>query len=147
MRKYESINKTSENRLPTRAFYIPEGVSEYTLLNGIWDFAFFEDNYNLPEKVEKWDKIKVPSCWQLQGYENPNYCNINYPFPIDPPFVPDKNPCGVYRRTFNIEKLWGKVYFMFEGVASCAFLHRLLQHHPLFYHFLLCRKRHSAFYP
>lgn len=123
MRKYESINKTSENRLPTRAFYIPEGVSEYTLLNGIWDFAFFEDNYNLPEKVEKWDKIKVPSCWQLQGYENPNYCNINYPFPIDPPFVPDKNPCGVYRRTFNIEKLWGKVYFMFEGVASCAFLY------------------------
>ena len=123
MRKYENINKTSENRLKTRAYYIPKGVSEYTLLNGIWDFAFFADNYDLPEKVEKWDKIKVPSCWQIEGYENPNYCNINYPFPIDPPFVPDKNPCGVYRRSFEIEKLWGKVYFMFEGVASCAFLY------------------------
>ncbi len=123
MRIYENINKTSENRLKTRAFYIPKGISEYTLLNGIWDFAFFEENYNLPEKVEKWDKIKVPSCWQLEGYENPNYCNINYPFPIDPPYVPDKNPCGVYQRSFNIEKLWGKVYFVFEGVASCAFLY------------------------
>ncbi|MBO5322114.1 MAG: glycoside hydrolase family 2 [Clostridia bacterium] len=123
MRIYENINKTSEKRLKTRAFYIPKGISEYTLLNGIWDFAFFEENYNLPEKVEKWDKIKVPSCWQLEGYENPNYCNINYPFPIDPPYVPDKNPCGVYQRSFNIEKLWGKVYFVFEGVASCAFLY------------------------
>ena len=123
MRKYENINKTSENRLKPRAYYIPQGVSEYTLLNGVWDFAFFEDNYDLPEKVEKWETIKVPSCWQLQGYENPNYCNINYPFPVDPPFVPDKNPCGVYRRSFEIAKLWGKVYFVFEGVASCAFLY------------------------
>lgn len=123
MRIYENINKTSDNRLKTRAFYIPKGISEYIKLNGIWNFAFFEENYNLPEKVEKWDKIKVPSCWQLEGYENPNYCNINYPFPIDPPYVPDKNPCGVYQRSFNIEKLWGKVYFVFEGVASCAFLY------------------------
>ena len=123
MRIYENINKTSENRLKPRAFYIPKGVSEYTLLNGVWDFAFFEDNYDLPEAVEKWDTIKVPSCWQLQGYENPNYCNINYPFPIDPPFVPDKNPCGVYRRTFEVKNLWGKIYFVFEGVASCAFLY------------------------
>ena len=123
MRRYENINKTSENRLNPRAFYIPKGVSEYTLLNGIWDFAFFEENYDLPQNIEKWDKIKVPSCWQLEGYENPNYCNINYPFPVDPPYVPDKNPCGVYRRSFQIAKLWGKVYFMFEGVASCAFLY------------------------
>lgn len=123
MRIYENIKKTSENRLNPRAYYIPKGVSEYKLLNGVWDFAFFEDNYNLPEKIESWDKIDVPSCWQLKGYETPNYCNINYPFPIDPPFVPDKNPCGVYRRTFQIEKLWGRVYFVFEGVASCAFLY------------------------
>lgn len=123
MRIYENINKTSDNRLKPRAFYIPKGVSEYTLLNGVWDFAFFEDNYDLPEAVEKWDTIEVPSCWQLKGYENPNYCNINYPFPVDPPFVPDKNPCGVYRRSFEIKELWGRVYFVFEGVASCAFLY------------------------
>ena len=123
MRKFENINKTSENRLKPRAHYIPKGISEYTLLNGIWDFAFFEENYDLPENIEKWNKIKVPSCWQLEGYENPNYCNINYPFPIDPPYVPDKNPCGVYKRSFQIARLWGKVYFMFEGVASCAFLY------------------------
>ena len=43
MRIYENFEKTSENRLKTRSFYIPAGVSEYNLLNGVWDFAFFED--------------------------------------------------------------------------------------------------------
>ena len=66
--------------------------------------------------------MPVPSCWQLLGYENPNYTNINYPYPCDPPYVPDANPCGVYERDFSIKK-WGKVYFVLEGVSSCAFVY------------------------
>ena len=55
MRIYENIKKTSENRLNPRAYYIPKGVSEYKLLNGVWDFAFFEDNYNIPfPSVDNW---------------------------------------------------------------------------------------------
>ena len=65
MRKYENINKTSENRLKPRAYYIPEGVSEYTLLNGVWDFAFFADNYDLPQRIEKWGKINTNKRRQL----------------------------------------------------------------------------------
>lgn len=122
MRIYENPEKTSENRLSARSYYIPKGSSEYKLLNGEWDFAYFENEMDIPETIEKWNKISVPSVWQLEGYGNPNYSNINYPYPCDPPYVPDENPCGIYRRKFNIDKKWGKVYFCFEGVASCAFL-------------------------
>ena len=80
-RIYEDPSKTSENRLPPRAYYIPEGRSEYHLLNGTWRFAYFAREENAPGNIERWDTIPVPSCWQLQGYEHPNYSNINYPYP------------------------------------------------------------------
>ena len=123
MRVYENPKITSENRCLSRSCYIPGGVSEYHLLNGEWKFAFFERDYEVPENIETWDTIPVPSCWQLHGYENPNYSNINYPYPCDPPYVPEDNPCGVYEREFTLEKKWGKVYFVLEGVSSCAFVH------------------------
>ena len=123
MRIYENPQKTSENRMKPRSYYIPKGVSEYKLLNGEWDFAYFERDIDVPENISQWDKIPVPSCWQLYGYDNPNYTNINYPYPCDPPYVPDDNPCGIYRREFELAEKWGKVYFVFEGVASCAFLY------------------------
>ena len=123
MRIYENPQVTSENRMPTRSYYIPKGISEYRLLNGEWRFAYFERDIDVPETIQKWDYITVPSCWQLLGYENPNYTNINYPFPCDSPYVPDDNPCGVYEREFEIENKWGKLYFVFEGVSSCAFLY------------------------
>ena len=123
MRIYENPQKTSENRKASRSCYIPGGVSEYKLLNGTWNFAFFDRDIDVPEIIEKWDTIEVPSCWQMLGYENPNYTNTNYPYPVDQPYVPDDNPCGVYERTFEVEKKWGRVYFVLEGVASCAFVH------------------------
>ena len=122
-RIYENPEKTSENRLLQRAYYIPQGRSEYRLLNGSWRFAFFARDIDVPENITHWDTIPVPSCWQLQGYEHPNYSNINYPYPCDPPYVPDENPCGVYEREFTLEEVWGKVYFVLEGVASCAFVY------------------------
>ncbi len=122
MRFYEDILKTSENREAPRSYYIPTGKSEYTLLNGTWRFHYFSKDIELTRNITEWDEIPVPSCWQLYGYENPNYTNVNYPYPVDPPYVPDDNPCGVYERDITIKKLWGKVYFVLEGVASCATL-------------------------
>ena len=123
MRIYEQLQMTSENRKMPRSYYIPAGISEYQLLNGDWKFAYFKRDIDVPEKIEVWDTIPVPSCWQILGYENPNYTNINYPYPCDPPYVPDDNPCGVYEREFEIEKKWGRIYYVFEGVSSCAFLY------------------------
>lgn len=121
-RIYEDLNKTSENRLSPRSYYIPAGKSQYYLLNGEWRFAYFKRDIDVPEHIENWDKIKVPSCWQNLGYDNPNYTNINYPYPVDPPFVPDDNPCGIYERNFELSSVWGKVYFVLEGVSSCGFV-------------------------
>lgn len=123
MRIYEDTAKTSENRLPQRPYYIPQGRSEYRLLSGNWRFAFFSRDIDVPEVISCWDTIPVPSCWQLQGYEHPNYSNVNYPYPCDPPYVPDANPCGVYERDFDLACIWGTVSFVMEGVSSCAFLY------------------------
>ena len=121
-RIYEDPMKTSEGRLPPRSFYIPGGISEVTDLNGTWRFAYFPEDEQAAESIESWDEIPVPSCWQLQGYENPNYTNVSYPYPVDMPYVPDANPCGVYEREFVLERLWGRVYYVLEGVSSCAFV-------------------------
>ena len=122
-RIYENPQKTSENRRKPRSCYIPGGISEYMLLNGEWKFAYFSRDIDVPDQIEDWDTIPVPSCWQLFGYENPNYSNVNYPYPCDLPYVPDDNPCGVYEREFELAEKWGTVYFVLEGVASCAFLY------------------------
>ncbi len=125
MRFYERYDKTSENRLPQRAFYIPEGEAVYNLLNGDWRFYYNKnsDAVDVGGKISKWDKVKVPSTWQNTGYENPNYCNINYPFPIDPPYVLPENPVGIYERDFVISDQNKKAYFVMEGVSSCAALY------------------------
>lgn len=123
MRVYENPLKTSENRCAPRSYYIPSGVSEYKLLNGTWNFKYFKSDIDVPEKIDNWDTIPVPSCWQTEGYDTVNYTNYEYPYPVDMPYVPDDNPCGVYNRSFDLEKLWGKVYFVLEGVSSCAFVY------------------------
>ena len=122
MRIYENPEKTAKNRLPQRAYYIPSGISTRTMLNGDWRFHYFARDIDVPEQITEWDTVPVPSCWQLLGYEEPNYTNINYPYPCDAPFVPDDNPVGVYERDFALDALWGKVYFVLEGVSSCAFV-------------------------
>lgn len=123
MRIYENPQKTSENRMVPRCYYIPGGISEYRLLNGTWKFAYFDRDIDVPEVIEEWNEIPVPSCWQIEGYDHPNYTNVNYPYPCDQPYVPDDNPCGVYEREIDIQKKWGRIYFVFEGVSSCAFLY------------------------
>lgn len=121
MRFYEDPEKTGENRLAGRSYYIPEGVSHKHDLNGIWDFLFFPDSDIAEyENAEKWDRIPVPSCWQMQGYETPEYFNINYPHPCDMPYVPDVNPMGVYRRTFDWSERGMRCYLVLEGASSCA---------------------------
>lgn len=123
MRVYENPEKTSENRLPPRSYYIPGGISQYTLLNGDWRFAYYSRDIDVPEMITHWDTIPVPSCWQSLGYEDPNYTNTNYPYPVDMPYVPDDNPCGVYEREFVLSGKWGRVYYVLEGVSSCAFVY------------------------
>jgi len=121
MKKYEDLNYISENREPQRAYYIPS--SGYTSLNGLWDFKYYDADFEEGSPDKEWGKIDVPSCWQVRGYGNPNYANVAYPFPYDPPFVPDKNPMGVYKREFFVDDPSQKTYIVFEGVSSCIELY------------------------
>lgn len=137
MREYENLKKISENREKQRSYYIPyqslEAALEgdktksdfYKLLNGDWQFKYFERDIDAKLENDEWDTIKVPSNWQMHGYEAPYYTNVNYPYPVDPPYVPDDNPCGVYSFDFEIEKSWAEreTYIVFEGVCSCIYLY------------------------
>ena len=128
MRKYEDLNFIHENTLKPRAHYIPYDSLEkalkgdkaqseiYTLLNGVWDFKYYTRDIDCPEVITEWDKVKVPSCWQTTGYDSPNYANADYPYPVDPPYVPDDNPLGVYRRFINISKGGGAELFAFQSL-------------------------------
>ncbi len=122
MRNYENPAKTSENRLKPRSWYIPEGEGIYRSLCGEWRFIYF-DNGDRGGETEEWGTIDVPSCWQTRGYEKPNYTNINYPFPCDPPYVPDINPVGIYERSFELDDGSLDTYLVFEGVSSEAELY------------------------
>ena len=118
IRFYEELKNISINRLPQRSYYIPKNDDAYMLLNGEWNFKYYKKDFDYDKNITEWDKIPVPSCWQLYGYEDPNYTNLNYPYPVDPPFVPDENPMGVYEREFVLEKKDNKIYMVFEGVSS-----------------------------
>lgn len=132
-----------ENRMPARSHYIPfadraaaltgdkRRAAGYRLLNGRWQFAYFDRAAAALEALEdpaygwQWDTVPVPGCWQLFGYGGNLYTNVNYPFPNDPPHVPDRNPCGVYRRTFYVDAAWEgrQVTVRFEGVDSAYALY------------------------
>lgn len=71
-----------------------------------------------------WDTLAVPSHWVLQAdgrYGAPIYTNVQFPFPTDPPNVPDENPTGDYRRSFELPEQWSDaeaVVLRFDGVES-----------------------------
>lgn len=133
MRKYEDLKRIHENVMPPRAHYIPydtlekalrgerEDSAYYRLLNGEWDFRYFARDLDCPAEITDWEKVQVPSCWQTTGYERPYYTNVNYPYPVDPPYVPDDNPLGVYRKRIAVTdgEAGRENYLVFEGVAPC----------------------------
>lgn len=131
------------NREAPRAYYIPYRDEEsalagkrgkspfYQTLNGSWKFRYYESVRDVNEAFYEadfdagdWDNLLVPSCWQTQGYDQMQYTNVRYPYPFDPPYVPDKNPAGVYIRDFYVpeDKAAKEQYIVFEGVNSCFYL-------------------------
>lgn len=113
-----------------------EKSRRYKSLNGRWKFEFVpkpsqinEDFYKEDYDVSQWDEIDVPSHWQLQGYDYPQYSNTTYPWTaddeIDPPFAPENyNPVGSYKTFFTVPESWkgDPVYISFMGVESCFYL-------------------------
>lgn len=103
-----------------------ESSERFELLNGDWYFKYYECLFDLEEDFSGvaygGSVIPVPSNWQLHGYDKPQYTNIRYPIPYDPPFVPDDNPIGVYERIYNYYPNEEEKILTFEGVDSCLYL-------------------------
>lgn len=96
-------------------------------LDGTWKFNLFDAPEFLPKNFtnkdfdfSEFEEIPVPSCWQLHGYDEMSYTDLYYPFPINPPFVPTKNPTGLYHKTFKITELnkENDTIIRFNGVDS-----------------------------
>ena len=127
-----------------------ESSDMFKSLNGVWSFKYFESldelpgsevlraggktieafknadelrNTDLAAGIDDYDRISVPSCWQCKEYDRHNYVNTRYPFPLDPPYVPHKNPCAMYEKRLNMQPKEGfRQYINFEGVDSCFYL-------------------------
>ena len=140
---YDTLHKGT---LAPRAYFIPyhsaaaaardlRGASNFFIsLCGDWDFVFYPSATELPDVTaadypdRTPDKLEVPRSWQTmlgRGYDTPNYTNVTYPFPLDPPNIPENNPCGVYMRNFYVTPamLEKTVCINFEGVDSCFYLY------------------------
>ncbi len=141
-------NDVSYNRIGTenpRSYYVPygspeeakanirENSSRFKLLSGCkWAFSYFDSYEKIPADITNadanisgWDRIPVPSNWQLLGYDQPQYLNTDIAFPINIPNVPKNTPAGVYAIDFTINDdidTYNK-YLVFEGVDSCMYLY------------------------
>ena len=104
-------------------------------LDGTWSFAHFRTDPDPFVDAERpWAEppaepvtgdIDVPSHWVLREdglYGRPAYTNVDFPFPVDPPYPPEENPVGDYRRSFDLPDSWGEgvVALRFDGVESQA---------------------------
>ena len=142
-RYYENLSVLHENTMPARAYYIPaskrmdnlvehrEESDRMQLLNGTWKFQYFNSIYDIQDSffeknydTENFDEIQVPSVWQMAGYDIHQYTNIRYPFPFDPPYVPQDIPCGAYVHNFEYsrDEKASKAFLNFEGVDSCFYV-------------------------
>ena len=124
---------------PPRAYYLPaagraaacnaarEENERFTPLNGVWDFSYYASPAEVPENfwlLPALDTMPVPGVWQHNGYDQPQYTNVVYPYPYDPPYVPKMNPCGAYVRRFTVTagQKTLRQYLNFEGVDSCCYV-------------------------
>ena len=139
---------SEQEMLADKAFYATPWTdvhsSRYCLLNGQWAFQlvsepsqrpldFYKEDYD----VSGWDQIPVPSNWEMQGYDYPIYCNVEYPHANTPPFINARpkfndggknygiNPVGSYVRFFDLPDGWEtrRTFIHFGGIYSAAFVY------------------------
>ena len=142
-RHYEDLRVLHENTMPDRAYYIPAAApldlsregrtasSRMQLLSGQWRFRYYESIYGLTDlffepdyDASGFEDRSVPGVWQSYGYDACQYTNFRYPFPFDPPYVPQDNPCGAYLLDFSYQPdpAAPAAYLNFEGVDACFYV-------------------------
>ena len=125
VKRWENHQITGIGRREARTAFYKDSQSRISL-NGEWKFKYIDAPELSPEGFEKpgvgneWDNIDVPSVWQLRGYDKMHYTDVLYPFPINPPYVPDENPTGIYKKIVNLDDQWVQkdTILKFHGVDS-----------------------------
>lgn len=136
---FEQPELTGINRVPMRATQysfpsVEDALSQpreaspwWRSLDGTWRFLYRESPADLPAGIESmttagedWGDIPVPGMWSFHGYSFPHYTNLKMPFREEPPFTPERNPTGVYARTFEVEPGWEgrRIVLHFGGVEG-----------------------------
>lgn len=101
-------------------------------LNGLWKFQYARNLAEAPAGFEAedfdckgWEDIRVPAHIQMEGYDKPQYVNVQYPWDgheaIEPGEIPTQfNPVASYVKYFTVpENMQGKRLFVsFQGVES-----------------------------
>ncbi|MCF6468689.1 DUF4981 domain-containing protein [Nonomuraea sp. MG754425] len=127
MAEFHEDPEPGSGRRAPRAYFVSDAPR--LSLNGQWRFRLSPTaagtGPSLPDPSlddTAWESIRVPSHWVLEGHDRPLYTNTAYPFPIDPPYLPDDNPTGDYRLHFDLPSIWpaGRTVLRFQGVDSCG---------------------------
>ena len=133
---YTSVEKMKADERYNFPWLDPENA-EFMSLNGEWNIKWVETVAERPGKdafwgddvdVSAWNTIKVPSCLEMEGYGDPLYINVNYPFKNNPPLIEMKdgllNSVASYRRDFELPANWGdkRVFLHFDGIYGAAFI-------------------------
>ena len=125
----------SINRLPMHSTFLAD-ESELIPLAGDWHFNWVRSANQYPENFWRtdyvemaWSRMELPGVWELNGYGDPVYVNIGYPwlgrYKSQPPFVPtENNHVGSYRKYFQIPADWKgqQMIIHFGSVTSCIYL-------------------------
>ena len=139
---WENPLVTAVNREPARATmysfaseekaleYLRSGSDRVLSLDGEWDFRFSPTPEEAPadffmSEVKGWEKIPVPSNWEMEGYGTAIYTNIIYPYKVNPPYIDHSdNPVGCYQRSFEVPAHWKdmEVFLHFGGVSSAFYV-------------------------
>lgn len=141
---FESLDQMSVSTLPVTNYFIPYANVEeaatlnrrrssfYYDLNGEWDFTYIENVRLLDQPI--WEQglqsssqrssVQVPSVWQMHGFGQIQYTNVEIPIPFDPPYAPYETPAGLYQRHFQVDNLGqNKDYHLcFEGVDAAYYV-------------------------
>ena len=133
---YASVAKMKADERYEFPWLDPENA-EWLNLNGEWSINWVETIAQRPGKdafwgddvdVSAWNKIKVPSCLEMEGYGDPMYVNVEYPFRNNPPLIEMEdgllNSVASYRRDFDVPANWGdkRVFLHFDGIYGAAFI-------------------------
>ena len=120
-RSWQRPEAISFGRLPMST-YLSRGNE--VSLDGEWRFTLVPkpesvSPNHLADPTDAWAPIEVPGCWTMQGFDRPQYTNVQMPFPGPPPSVPRHNPTGIYRRTVAVPHEWdGQRIVLHVGAAE-----------------------------